>query len=95
MKLAGWQKRLEEQQAKVDRLEASGEMAEMYKYNRKRFAKLYQRLGYLKQRVETLTQIESLSKELDSYNNTETESDLWVRNMIEAKLVVLQAEVKS
>ena len=54
MKLAGWQKRLEEHQARMDRLEASGEMTEIYRYDRKRFAKLYQRLGYLKQRVKSL-----------------------------------------
>ena len=54
MKLQGWEKRLAEHQAKIDRLEASGEITEIYQYNRKRFAKLYQRLGYLKQKVETL-----------------------------------------
>ena len=54
MKLAGWQKRLEEHQARIDRLEASGEMTEIYRYDRKQFVKLYQRLGYLKQRVKSL-----------------------------------------
>ena len=56
MKLLGWQKRLEKHQAKIDRFEASGEMTEIYKYDRKRFVKLYQRLGYLrKPKIENLS----------------------------------------
>ena len=55
MKLLGWQKRLEKHQAKIDRFEASGEMTEIYKYDRKRFVKLYQRLGYLRQKIEILS----------------------------------------
>ena len=55
MKLSGWKRRLDEHQAKIDRLEASGEMAEIYKFDRKKFARLYQRLGYLKQKVEGLS----------------------------------------
>ena len=54
MKLQGWEKRLKEHQAKIDRLEASGEIIEIYQYNRKRFAKLYRRLGFLLQKTETL-----------------------------------------
>ena len=55
MKLSGWQKRLDEHQAKIDRLEASGEMTEIHKYSPKKFAKLYKRLGYLKQKVASLS----------------------------------------
>lgn len=54
MKLAGWEKRLREHQAKMARLEASGKLNEMYQFQHKRWAKLYQRLGYLLQKVESL-----------------------------------------
>ena len=54
MKLAGWERRLQAHQAKINRLETSGEMAEIWKWEPKRFAKLYQRLGYLEQRVASL-----------------------------------------
>ena len=55
MKLSGWQKRLDEHHAKIDRLEASGEMTDIHKYDPKKFAKLYKRLGYLKQKVASLS----------------------------------------
>lgn len=54
MKLQGWENRLAAHQARVNRLEASGEMAELYQSNRRRFRQAYQRLGYLKQKVESL-----------------------------------------
>ena len=54
MRLSGWEKRLKTHQARIHRLEASGAMAELYTSNRRRFRKMYQRLGYLKQKVESL-----------------------------------------
>lgn len=54
MKLQGWEKRLAAHQARVNRLEASGGMAELYQSNRRRFRQVYRRLGYLKQKVESL-----------------------------------------
>ena len=56
MKLPGYQKRLVEHQAKVQRLESTGEMAKIYKSNPRLFRKLYHRLGYLQQKVESLQQ---------------------------------------
>lgn len=55
MKLAGWKRRLAEHQARIKRLEASGEINEIYQYDRPKFAKLYQRLGYLTQKVDSLS----------------------------------------
>lgn len=54
MRLSGWENRLKIHETRIHRLEASGAMAELYTSNRRRFRQAYQRLGYLKQKVESL-----------------------------------------
>ena len=67
MKLEGYVKRLEAHESLMKSLEDSGEMAEIYKYNPKRFKQLHQRLGYLNQKVESLrlNEISALNNRLN------------------------------
>lgn len=54
MRLDGWTARLNRHKSKIRKLETSGEMTEIWKYNKPRFRKLYQRLGVLQQKVNSL-----------------------------------------
>ena len=58
MKRAKWKEHHDKHLATIEQLERSGEILRIYRTDKQRSRKLYQRLGYLKQKVESLSESE-------------------------------------